>query len=520
MPVHTSSHRRRRLLAVAATTALVSTLAAGCSEITDRLPGQSATTQTPVPVPDGQEALAEFYEQELDWVTCGQGECAELIVPLDYSDPGGETIEISVLKMPATGSRGYLGSLLVNPGGPGGSGVDYAAAADFIVGPDVRRRYDIVGFDPRGVGRSAPVDCVPDAELDDYLGMDPTPDDAAEQRTAEEIAESFAQSCDTNVGPLLGHISTVDVTRDMDILRAALGEERFAYLGKSYGTYLGAVYAEQFPDGVGRFVLDGALPPDLTSAEIAVGQAEGFERATRAWAADCIEEGDCPLGGTVDEVMGGVGDLIERLDAEPVPVRGDARVQEMGEGWATYGMVAAMYDQGQWSFLTDALRDVVETDDATELMALANQYARRTPGGAYTSNIMEAFVAVSCLDRPADAEGYREAMEEAQRRAPTWGRFMVGASSPCDFWPHEPVGGGPRVIEAPGSAPIVVVGTTRDPATPYEWSEQLADQLENGIMVSFDGDGHTAYTRGSECVDKAIDAFYLDGTVPEDGLSC
>lgn len=500
---------------------LVATLAAGCTSITDRLPGRGETaTVEPAPVPDGQEELAAFYEQQLDWVDCGSGECAELVVPLSYAEPGGETIEVSVLKVPASSSRNRLGSLLVNPGGPGGSGVDYAAAADFIVGPEVRRRYDIIGFDPRGVGRSAPVDCVSDAELDDYLGMDLTPDDEAEQREAEAVAESFAQSCDRNVGALLGNISTVDVTRDMDILRAALGEEQFAYLGRSYGTYLGAVYAEQFPEGVGRFVLDGALPPDLTSAELSVGQAEGFERATRAWAADCIDEGDCPLGDTVDEVMAGLGDLLERLDADPMPVTGDARIRAMSEGWASYGMVAAMYDQGRWAFLTDALRAVVEADDATELMDLANEYARRTPSGAYTSNIMEAFVAVSCLDRPGDSEGYLEALAEAQRRAPLWGEFMIGPASPCDFWPHEPVGGGPRTIEAPGTPPMVVVGTTRDPATPFEWSEQLAEQLASGVMVTFDGDGHTAYTRGNACVDDLIDAFYVDGTVPPDGITC
>jgi pimeloyl-ACP methyl ester carboxylesterase len=532
MPSPTRSPRTLRAGALGLSAALVVTLSAGCATVTDRLSGDPAPAETatagPLEEPDGtsdQDELAAFYEQELDWVGCGPGECAELTVPLSYGEPDGETIDISVLRVPASSSRNRIGSLVVNPGGPGGSGVDYAAAADFIVGPDVRRRYDIVGFDPRGVGRSAPIDCVSDAELDEFLGMDPTPDDDAERDEFVAATEAFGESCESNAGPLLPHVSTVDAARDMDILRAALGEERLTYLGKSYGTYLGAVYAEQFTDRVGRFVLDGAIGPELTSQEIGLGQAEGFERASRAWAQDCIDEGACPLGETVDEVMGGMRDLMERFDAEPVPVRGDARLDTMSEGWAALGVAAAMYDQGMWSMLTDAIRDIVEADDATELMALANTYARRTSSGAYVGNIMEVIFAVNCLDRPStldvdDEDALQEALDEATAVAPTWGRFLAWSGLTCRSWPAEPVGGGPREIDAAGSEPIVVVGTTRDPATPYEWAESLAAQLENGVLVSFDGDGHTAYTRSNRCVDTAVDAFFLDGTVPEDGLRC
>ena len=529
MPPHTPSPTARRAAAVALSTALVASLLSGCAELSDRLPGRSTPTgsQTPAtstaaPMTEGPDDLAAYYGQQLDWVDCGPGECAELIVPRTYDDPSAETIEISVLKVPASSGRNRMGSLVVNPGGPGGSGVDYAAAADIVVGAEVRRRYDVVGFDPRGVGRSAPVDCVPDAELDAFLGMDPTPDDAAEQQEFAEQAARFGQACLDNAGPILAAVSTVDAAKDMDILRSALGEERLTYLGKSYGTYLGAVYAEQFPERVGRFVLDGAVPPDLTTQEVGLGQAEGFERATAAWAQDCVDEGDCPLGDTVDEVMEGMAELMRRFDAEPVPVRGDARMPTMSEGWAALGVAVAMYDQGMWSMLSDALRDVVEADDATELMALANTYAQRTSSGAYVGNMMEVIYAVNCLDRPESDEiaDFAAAADAAAERAPTWGRFIAWSSMTCGTWPVEPVGGGPRTISAAGSGPIVVVGTTRDPATPYEWSERLADQLENGVLVSFDGDGHTAYTRSNACVDEAIDDFYVEGTVPEDGLRC
>src|SRR5690606_5066504 len=222
MPSHTSARARgRRAAVLGLSAALVATLASGCTEIGERLSGRTPTPT--VQVPQGQEPLATFYEQELDWVDCGPGECAELTVPLNYDEPDGETIEVSLLKVPARGSRNKIGSIVVNPGGPGGSGVDYASAADFIVGPDVRRRYDVVGFDPRGVGRSAPVDCLSDAGLDDFLGTDPTPDDAAEEEGFADASANLAKSCAANAGALLGHVSTVDAAKDMDILRAALG---------------------------------------------------------------------------------------------------------------------------------------------------------------------------------------------------------------------------------------------------------------------------------------------------------
>ena len=496
---------------------LVAALTSGCSDLADRLLDRSATPTTEsLGVPEGQQALADFYEQQIDWVDCGPGDCAELQVPLDYAEPDGETIEISLLRVPAREARNRIGSLVVNPGGPGGSGVDYAAAADFIVGPQVRQRYDIVGFDPRGVARSAPVDCASDEEMDLQLGFTQAPDG----RSDAELAAEFAQGCATNAGRIAAHVSTIDAAKDMDILRTALGEEKLTFLGKSYGTYLGAVFAEQFPQRVGRFVLDGALPPDLTSADITVGQAGGFERATRAWAADCVEGGACALGDEVDSVMSALAEFLDGIDESAIPVRGDARVSELGEGGAFYGVVAAMYDQGMWSFLTDALADAVERNDGTALQGLANRYAERSPSGTYAGNLLEANSAINCLDRRL-GDVTDELRQRAAKAAPVWGPiFTEEEADLCEEWPFDIVGGGPRTIAAQGSDPIVVVGTTRDPATPYEWSEQLAEQLANGVLVSVDGDGHTAYARSNSCIDDAIDAFYLEGTVPEDGLMC
>ncbi|HOT56655.1 MAG TPA: alpha/beta hydrolase [Ornithinibacter sp.] len=511
--------RRRRFAALAGVTA-AALMASGCTIPGIGGSGDERTSVAPQTPPPGAEGLSAFYSQQLAWSDCEGAQCATLTVPLDYAQPQGDTIEVSVIKVPAARESRRIGSLVVNPGGPGGSGVDYARAADFIVGKGVRDAYDVVGFDPRGVGRSAPIDCLTDAELDTFLGSDPTPDDPAEEQAFAKTAEGLGQSCANTAGPLLGHVSTQDAARDMDILRAALGEEKLTYLGKSYGTYLGTIYADLFPAQVGRMVLDGVVAPDLTAEEINLGQAKGFERATREWAAYCVEEGDCPLGTSVDEVMEGLRAFLLAVDSNPLPRTGDNAVPQLTEGWASLGIAAAMYDQGQWRTLVDSMSEALK-GDGTSLMQLANQYADRNPGGQYAGNIMEVIYAVNCLDKPEpnDVAERARLAQESVADAPTWGPFLMWSSLPCGFWPIEPTGE-PKTVAAQGAAPIVVIGTTRDPATPYEWSVRLRDQLADASLITFDGDGHTAYTRSNDCVDKAVDAYYLKGTVPEDGFSC
>ncbi|MFC7487293.1 alpha/beta hydrolase [Knoellia sp. CPCC 206453] len=514
----------RRVAPIAAL-ACAALLLSSCSAVEDLFDRGEAkpTSIGPQTPPAGMEGTEEFYAQDLKWTSCDGGQCAQLTVPQDYAKPDGETIKISVLRVPAAKKSRRIGALVVNPGGPGGSGVDYARAADFIVGTGVRQRFDVVGFDPRGVGRSAPIDCLSDAELDQFLGAEQTPNDAAEEQAFAANAKGFAEKCGANAGPLLGHVSTVDAAKDMDILRARLGEEKLNYLGKSYGTYLGATYADLFPRLVGRFVLDGVVAPDLTSAEVNLGQAKGFETATRAWAQFCIDKGDCPLGGTVDGVMQGIRDFLTEVDQTPLPKTGDTAVSELTEGWASTGIASAMYDEGMWDALVEAMRAALQ-GDGTDLMGLANSYADRQPGGGYSGNIMEVIYAVNCLDKPESADiAEHEALAKASlTEAPTWGPFLAWSSMACGFWPvktdrsSEP----PKKVTAEGANPIVVVGTTRDPATPYEWSVRLHDQLAKSSLITYDGDGHTAYMRSNGCVDKPIDEFYLKGTLPQDGLTC
>ncbi|MGV1007641.1 MAG: alpha/beta hydrolase [Dermatophilaceae bacterium] len=527
MSVQVRGARRRAGVVAAVLVAMVSLSACAALPFMSRDDSGSgatgsagAATQSPQTAPAGQEGLARFYGQSLRWSSCSGGQCAKLTVPVDYANPSGPTIELALLKVPASDSGQRVGSLVVNPGGPGASGVEYARGASHVVSPPVRRQYDIVGFDPRGVGASAPLDCLSDQDLDQFLGMDPTPDTAGEAQAFLAEAKKLADGCARGGGALLAHLSTEEVARDMDVLRAALGESQLNYLGKSYGTYIGSTYADLFAKNVGRFVLDGVVAPDLTSAELSEGQARGFELATRAYMATCVKNPSCPAGSSVDEGMQWLRDFLKGVDSQPLRVTSDARVTQLGEGWATMGIGYAMYAQQLWPSLTSALRDA-KNGDGTALMELADQYADRSASGAYADNLMEVIYAVNCLDKPdtADLTAVQKNADAFAQVAPTWGRMLAWGSVPCGVWPVQS-GRTPKTVSAAGSNPIVVVGTTRDPATIYEWSVRLRKQLSNAALITYDGDGHTAYRRSNSCVDNAIDDYYLNGDVPKDGLTC
>lgn len=466
----------------------------------------------------GPEELAEFYSQTVDWSECEGGECGRLRVPIDYANPDDGEIELELLRVPAENESERQGSLVVNPGGPGASGVEYARLGSLVVSPPVAEAYDIVGFDPRGVAGSAPITCFDDEEMDEWLGADPSPDTPAEEEDAEELAEEFAEACEAAAPDLLGHVSTVEVARDVDILRAVLGESELDYLGASYGTFLGTTYAELFPERVGRLVLDGAVAPELTSVELSLGQAGGFEQATRAYVQNCVDNGDCPLGSSVDEGMEGITEFLDDLDVEPISVDGDANT-ELTEGWALLGIIVAMYDENAWDILTQAMERALDGDGST-LQYLANIYADRDAEGNYSGNGNQAIYAVNCLDRPGGDSDVSEPelLAQFEEVAPTFGPYLAGDGA-CADWPVE----ASETLEdydAEGAAPILVIGTTGDPATPYEWAEDLADTLDSGVLLSYDGEGHTAYGRSNNCIDDAVDAYLLEGTVPSDGKEC
>jgi pimeloyl-ACP methyl ester carboxylesterase len=511
----------RALASTAAASALVlASAACDTSEPPVASPSKSGLpAATAAPTPE----LSAYYDQKLDWTACGNAgaECADLTVPLDYAAPDPSTdIVMKVVRVKARDQAHRIGSLLANPGGPGASGVDYVAnGADTIVGPQVRKYFDLVGFDPRGVARSEPIDCLGDSALDRFLGTDPTPDSSREEQDLLTEAKALATGCEEDAPGLVKHMSTAEVARDMDVLRAALGDNQLNYLGKSYGTFIGATYADLFPSRVGRVVLDGVVPPDLTSAELGEGQAKGFQIATKAYIADCVAQGDCPLGSTEDAAAQGLDDFFQGLDSTTLPT-GDPSLPRLNEAWARLGVAYALYDQGSWGILTDALKEA-KAGSGNTLMQLADAYAQRRPGGGYDGNLLEALNAVNCLDRPdsPDLSAYEQYAKDFTKVAPTWGANLAWGLLPCGVWPDKS-SDQPHEVHAPGSDTIVVVGTTRDPATIYEWSKRLRDQLDNAVLVSYDGDGHTAYRRSNDCVDSAIDAYYVQGRAPQDGLTC
>jgi pimeloyl-ACP methyl ester carboxylesterase len=475
--------------------------------------GRSATKDTTTaPTPD----LTRFYRQHLTWHGCGgHFECTKLVVPVDYTHPTGPTVKIAVNRLKASGDR--IGSLLVNPGGPGVSGVQYARAATQIVDGSIRRHYDIVGFDPRGIGASEPLHCLTDKQVDAFLAYDGTPDDAAEEQGLVHQGQLLAAGCEKDDAQLLAHIGTRDVARDLDVLRAALGDRKLSYLGASYGTYLGATYAELFPKRVGRLVLDGAYDPAATADDVARVQAAGFERALAAFLDDCLGRSSCPYDGSRAAADAKVRALVESLDAHPLPGVGH---RTLTQSLGVLGIVGALYDKGSWSFLRDAL-DEAGRGDGTSLMLLADSYAYRGPGGHYTSNVNEVSYAVLCVDRPQDGnvDTLRADAAKAATVSPLFGPYIVWANIPCTTWPV-PAEGKAAPVHAAGAAPILVVGTTRDPATPYEWAQAMARELDSGHLLTRIGDGHTAYRQGSSCIDAAIDAYLLEGKVPAEGTRC
>ena len=471
--------------------------------------------------------------QELDWGSCDSGpaeaECATYEVPLDYDEPGGERIEIAVKRMAATGDD-VIGSLLVNPGGPGGSGYDYVDHAPFIVSEQVREHFDLVGFDPRGVGRSTPITCLPAEELDDFIGGsvesvdgDGDMSELTEAGIAdmEEGGREFVEACRDNAPDLMLNIGTVNVARDMDVLRALLGDEKLTYLGASYGTHIGAHYAEQFPDRVRALVLDGAVDPTLDQLELSVAQATGFETALRAFVEDCLTRTDCPLGAGGDSVEEGVAALdgfLASTAREPLANSMDDR--EINRTRAELGVLAALYSESWWERVREGLNDAMGDGDGTVLLQLGDELYSRGDTQEY-ENSTAALIAVNCSDAPSPrgVEAYAEAAEEAGEESPIFGPSLAWGALPCAFWPTEAVyDGGP--LDAPGAPPVMVVGTTRDSATPYAWSRSLAETLESGFLVTRDGDGHTGYRMGDICVDRMVDAYLLDLEVPEDGAAC
>jgi pimeloyl-ACP methyl ester carboxylesterase len=491
--------------------------AAGQRATSSPAPAGPSTRAASGPMPRTPPALARFYGQRLHWRPCAADQCATLTVPLDYAHPGGRTISVAVLRVPATDQRHKVGALVVNPGGPGGSGVQYAAAAQVVLGSVLPRHFDIVGFDPRGVGRSTPLRCASTAELDHFVASDPDPETAAERRQMDREVHRLGEGCLHDSGALARHMSTVEVARDMDILRSALREPKLDYLGESYGTFLGATYANLFPHHVGRMVLDGAINPALSNAQLTLQQAHGFEVALRAYVANCVAQGHCFLGSSVDQGTRRIRDFLNRMDSHPLPTDTS---RQLTEGTAVLGIWMPLYVRSYWPQLTEGLQQAMFHGSGSKLLSLADYYTSRGPNG-YLDNSLEALYDVNCLDHDDAIPTSRVPAHFSQflKASPTFGRAFAFGLSTCASWPIHS-GKRSHALHAKGAPPIVVVGTTRDPATPLEWAKALARQLVSGVLVTRNGDGHTGFHQGNACVDHAVQAYLVRGVVPRNGLAC
>lgn len=510
----------KRLTAALATTATLTLLLSACSGLT--LPSSSGWQPPEVQVDESLDGLDRFTEQEPEWKDCGDGfECTRVGAPLDWNDPESETISLALVKKPATGTK--LGTLFVNPGGPGSGGGQYVRdGVDGAVSKRLQESFDIVGWDPRGVGNSSAVYCYSDEELDEMLFGDPREDSGLEPGSdewideAREEARDFADDCLEGTGPLLAHVDTHSTAQDLDLLRHLAGDEKLNYLGYSYGTFIGTVYADMFPERAGKLVLDGAIAPDVTMHEVVLMQQQGFEQAMRAYLEHCLAGDDCFFSGTVDDAMLEIGAMLDEVDRNPMQAP-DGRWVSVDTFMTA--MITVLYSESSWPYLQVLFEEVSAGETDTAQLIADLYYSREY--GEYTDNSTVAFSAINCLDYPrgVSVEEMRKQAAEIAEAAPIFGKYAGYGDISCEEWPFPGFDDrGP--MNAKGSDPIMVVGTTGDPATPYAWSKRLADQLDNARLLTYNGEGHTAYNGASSCVNDTVDDYFVNGTVPSGPVDC
>ena len=460
--------------------------------------------------------LEAFYSQEVEWEECGQDfECAAVTVPIDYDAPDSGTIDIAIKKYGLSSAEGMV---LINPGGPGGSGIQTVELAAQVFTSTLREAREIVGFDPRGVGASAPITCYDGEQLDElYTTLYDVETDEGWEQFIDSVTE-YATACEHKNPDTIGHVDTVSAARDMDVIRSALGIDLLDYLGFSYGTKLGATYADLFGHNVGRFVLDGAMDLSLTDKELVRGQLHGFERAYRVYLEDCMAGPNCPFSGTVDDAYDDTVLLLEELAERPLDSEDPERPTTDADLMNT--IIISLYSTENWGFLSAAVSDLYAGDGALT-KRLSDFALEREEDGTYAPGD-GAMLAINCLDLPEEGELDRDRLRAEAAKyeeiSPLFGSALGYSDIGCATFPIK-TDFGPRAIAAPDAPTMVVIGTTGDPATPYEWSEAMAGQLDDSVHLTWEGEGHTAYGNGS-CIDEAVDRFFIDGLLPEDGLRC
>ncbi len=508
--------RRLALAAVGtAVAALVVAAAVGGSPAGERRPlaaGRPPATSTGAPTTTTTSTTTVPAPPALGWSPCGTGrQCSTLVVPLDYADPHSRRIGIALERRPASGPGARIGSLVINPGGPGESGVLNFEKDLGVLPAGVLARFDVVTFDPRGVGRSEGIHCAADG----YTG--PTPDPVPQTRAAEQALlaadRGYADACARGAGDLLPHMGTVDVARDLEELRIALGDAGLTYLGLSYGTLLGATYAGLFPIHVRAMVLDGILDPALSTADLANNQALGFERSLDAFFAWCTSPGSGCAWHPAGDPHAAFRALAASVRAHPL----DVGNQSVGPNEFYTGAFGTLYSRTFWPSLGRALAGVA-TGSGSAMLGLFSGY-ERVGDPSFNG---DANNAVTCLDHPVptDPAAYPARAAAAAAIAPDFGPLFAWGGLECAVWPVPPSAGRvPGPVHAPGSPPILVVGTTGDPATPYAWAQDLAGQLEHGVLLTRTGVDHVAIFYSS-CVRQWDEAYLVSLQPPPAGTTC
>jgi pimeloyl-ACP methyl ester carboxylesterase len=449
----------------------------------------------------------------------GAWQCATMKAPLDWSKPKGATIGLALIRARASGDASKrIGSLVFNFGGPGGSGVTTlpAFAEDYAA---LRARYDLVSFDPRGVGRSDPVECENDSQLDNYFQQDATPETSAERIQLINRTKQFNAACEKNSKTILPHVPTTDAARDMDLMRQVLGDKQLHYFGISYGTQLGGVYAHLFPKNVGRAVFDAVVDPTQNPEQSSLGQAKGFQLALDNFAEDCTSKTtECPIGDTPQDVKARIAKLLTDLDKKPIPGILPRRLTQTA---ATNGIAQSLYSKDFWEYLTEGLEEAYDGDGKI-LMLLSDSMNGRSPNGEY-SNIVPANIAINCADeKPRYTADYvQQRLPQFRAASPLFGDYLAWGMVSCTDWPVPGAADHPDV-SAPGAAPILVVGNTGDPATPYEGAMKMVEALGKGVGVELTtkGQGHGASDSKNKCVQTAVNGYLLDGKLPRAGTVC
>ncbi len=493
----TSATTARRALAALLALALGASLAS-CAKKADESSVEDASGST-----QGNSSTSESAGNgtgNIDWTDCGTGQCADVEVPVDYDDPEGGTLSLSVARVPASGDR--VGALFVNPGGPGGTATDFALGLAPTLPSDITEHFDIVGVDPRGLGDSD-IDCGGDVAA--LYGVDYSIDDPSDERTLLDVSQDYVDGCEQRVGDaLLAQLGTENDARDIDAVRQAMGDDQLTYVGFSYGTAIGQMLAQLFPDTIRAMVLDGVVELGPSGVELAEQQAVGFEHALSAFEDDCDGDPSCPIA---PDAAGAVDDLMGRVEDEPIP----ASPRDLDPGTLAVGMAQPLYNQAEWPVFATAIAQALD-GDGTAMVALADEYL--------SGSDFDLYFAVNCLDYawPDDPQNVLDAGAAAAEDAPHFGPPIVNDYVRCPLWP---VHGQPLpAVTAPGTPPILVVSTTNDPATPYEAGVRTAQRLESGVLLTSRGEGHTASFQGDSCVDDALTRYLVDVEPPEDGMTC